>query len=224
MRAGEFVFPGGQDDVPIRIAVGALGYYRDRGSQFIRLNRLSNATLTGRFGCTIPNASGTNSSLFINVGKCYDSGSLGLVLLYGVPYSLNILFNLPFAVDISISIATFGTNISGEHYSLECSAKVNGSTDPVNFTWIDPANNEVPFEMINTTNSISTLIFDPLSVSQAGTYSCRVTLGEVEQRESVTVGVEGRLCTGFECQFRIIFTFNSSWSLPVIKGSSHSQQ
>lgn len=104
---------------------------------------------------------------------------------------------MPLTVDITISIATFGTNISGERYSLECSAEVNGSTDQVNFTWIDPANDEVPFEMINTTDSTSTLIFDPLSVSQTGTYSCRVTLGEVEQRASVTVGVEGKLCIGF---------------------------
>lgn len=81
MRAGEFVFPDGRGIVPIRIAAGALGYYRDRGSQFIRLNRLSNATLTGRFECMIPDASGTNASLFINVGKHYDSGSLGLVAL-----------------------------------------------------------------------------------------------------------------------------------------------
>lgn len=69
MRAGEFVFPDGQNLVPIRISVGALGYYRDRGSQFIRLNRLSNATLTGQFGCVIPDASGINASLFINVGR-----------------------------------------------------------------------------------------------------------------------------------------------------------
>jgi hypothetical protein len=69
MRAGEFVFPGGQSIVPIKISVGVLGYYRDRRSQFIRLNRLSNATLTGQFGCVIPDANGTNVSLFINVGR-----------------------------------------------------------------------------------------------------------------------------------------------------------
>ena len=75
MRAGEFVFPDGQSPiyVPIRIAVGVLGYYRNRGSQFIRLNRLPNSTLTGRFGCVIPDASGTNTSLFINVGRYYES-------------------------------------------------------------------------------------------------------------------------------------------------------
>jgi hypothetical protein len=102
---------------------------------------------------------------------------------------------LPFTVDITVSIATFGTNSSGELFGLECSVEVNGSTDQVNFTWLDPSNDEVPFEMINATNSTSTLIFNPLSISHAGTYSCRVTLGEVEQRESVTVGVEGKLCT-----------------------------
>ena len=100
---------------------------------------------------------------------------------------------LPLTVDIVVSIATFGTNTSGELYSLECSVEVSGSSDQVNFTWLDPSNDEVPLEMINATDSISTLIFDPLSISHAGTYSCRVTLGEVEQRESLTVGVEGNV-------------------------------
>ena len=198
MRAGEFVFPDGQSLVPIRIAVGVLGYYRDRGSQFIRLNRLPNATLTGWFGCVIPDASGANTSLFINVGRYYES----LYAWYNLwPHNnvklYHILFNLPLTVDITVSIATFGTNISGQLYSLECSAEVNGSTDQVNFTWLDPANDEVPFEMINATDSTSTLIFDPLSISHAGTYSCRVTLGEVEQKEILTVGVEGKLCTRY---------------------------
>ena len=72
-RAGEFVFPGDQGLVPINMSVGVLGYYRDRGSQFIRLNRLSNASLTGQFGCVIPDASGTNAGLFVNVGRFYDT-------------------------------------------------------------------------------------------------------------------------------------------------------
>ncbi len=77
MRAGEFIFPGGQI-VPIKISVGVLGYYRDRRSQFIRLNRLSNATLTGQFRCVIPDASGTNASLFVDVGR--------YTFVYGVTY------------------------------------------------------------------------------------------------------------------------------------------
>lgn len=100
---------------------------------------------------------------------------------------------MPLTVDIIVSIATFGTNTSGELYSVKCSVEVSGSTDQVNFTWLDPSNDEVPFEMINATDSTSTLIFDPLSISHAGTYSCRVTLGEVEHKESLTVGVEGNV-------------------------------
>ena len=73
MRAGEFIFPDGHDQrlVPIKIDAGVLGYYRDRQSQLIRLNRFSNATLTGQFRCMIPDASGTDASLFVNVGKYY---------------------------------------------------------------------------------------------------------------------------------------------------------
>ena len=129
-------------------------------------------------------------------------------------------------VDVTLSIATFGTNISGELYGLECSAEVNGSNDQVNFTWLDPTNDVVPFEMINATDSTSTLIFDPLSISHAGTYSCRVTLGEVEQRESFTVGVEGKLYTRYwfiECPLPLLYSLFSS-CFPVNKGNSHSQQ
>lgn len=112
-----------------------------------------------------------------------------ILLIYHNP----IYYKFPLTVDITVSIATSGTNISGELYSLECSAEVTGSTDQVNFTWLDAANDEVPIEMINTTDSTSTLIFDPLSISHTGTYSCRVTLGEAEQIESWTVGVESKL-------------------------------
>ena len=55
--------------MPIRVSADVFGYFRDRGSQLIRLNRISNATLTGQFGCMIPDASGTTASLLINIGK-----------------------------------------------------------------------------------------------------------------------------------------------------------
>ena len=69
MRAGEFELPDGGGLVPIRVSSDAHGYYRDRGSRFIRLNRLPNGITTGQFGCVIPDASGTDVSLFINVGR-----------------------------------------------------------------------------------------------------------------------------------------------------------
>ena len=103
------------------------------------------------------------------------------------------------AVDIAVSIATFGTNMSGGRYSLECSAVINGSTDQAIFTWLDPTNDVVPLEMINSTDFTSTLTFDPLTLSHIGTYTCRVTLDGIEKRTNFTVGVSGRWCIGFEC-------------------------
>ena len=73
---------------------------------------------------------------------------------------------------VSISITTSGTNIAGETYSLECSATVIGSTDQPTITWLDPMNNPVPSEMVTTAGSTSTLTFNPLAASHAGTYMC----------------------------------------------------
>ena len=67
MRAGEFYYPNNRGMVPIRMEYQ--GYYRDRSSQRIRLNRWENGTLTGQFRCEIPDANGVNTSLFINVGE-----------------------------------------------------------------------------------------------------------------------------------------------------------
>ena len=68
MRAGEFAFPGDGGLVPIRTAFDSRGYYRDRDSRLIRLNRGLNGTTTGEFRCEIPDVSGTSVSLFINIG------------------------------------------------------------------------------------------------------------------------------------------------------------
>ena len=65
-----------------------------------------------------------------------------------------------------------GTNTAGEIYRLECSVTVNGTSDQPNIVWLDPVNNPVPSEMITTTGHMSTLAFDPLAASHAGTYMC----------------------------------------------------
>ena len=67
-RAGEFYFPDGTQ-VPISYNSLARNYYRNRIPGAIRLNRRSNGTITGRFRCEIPDASGTMVNLFINIGK-----------------------------------------------------------------------------------------------------------------------------------------------------------
>lgn len=69
IRSGEFYFPD-EMPVPIMLAYSSQGYYRNRGSQFIRLNRWTTGTTTGLFRCEIPAASGITVSLFVSIGTC----------------------------------------------------------------------------------------------------------------------------------------------------------
>ena len=98
-------------------------------------------------------------------------------------------------VDINISITPYGNSTVGGRYSLECSVAVNGSDEGTNLiiTWLSPLNTEVPPVMVNTAGNTSTLTFDPLSLSHAGTYTCRVRLGGIEERRSRTVVVDCKL-------------------------------
>ena len=67
-RAGEFHFPESDAYVPNMGGV-VDGYYRDRLSRHIRLHRQPSGTITGRFRCNIPQASGPWADLFINIGE-----------------------------------------------------------------------------------------------------------------------------------------------------------
>ena len=69
MRAGQFHFPVSNVTVPFMGGV-TNGYYRDRQSQLIRLHRQPlSGTITGRFRCNIPQASGPPVDLYINIGE-----------------------------------------------------------------------------------------------------------------------------------------------------------
>ena len=100
---------------------------------------------------------------------------------------------LPDPISINVSITTSGTNTAGETYSLWCSVTVTGSNDQPNITWLDPMNNTVPSEMFTTTGNMSTLTFDPLAASHAGSYMCRATVtGNVTQTDTKVVSVESK--------------------------------
>ena len=45
--------------------------------------------------------------------------------------------------------------------------------------------------MVSTTGSMSTLTFNPMAASHAGTYTCRVTTGGVTETQTSTVIVNG---------------------------------
>ena len=90
-------------------------------------------------------------------------------------------------------ITTSGTSTAGEIYSLECSVTVTGSTDQPTTTWLDSMINPVPSEVVTTIGSMSTLTFNPLSASHAGTYTCRATVaGNLMQTDTQAVYVESK--------------------------------
>ena len=99
-----------------------------------------------------------------------------------------------YTVNIIVSITASGTNTAGETYSLECSVAVTGPTnDQPTITWLDPMNNTVPSEMFTTTGSMSTLTFNPLATSDAGTYTCQVMAAGIMEAMSFNINVKGKL-------------------------------
>ena len=103
-------------------------------------------------------------------------------------------------VDILVSVTDSGDNTAGETSSLECSVTVTGLPDTPTITWLDdgveiPSTD--PTRMVSiTTGSAgsgysSTLMFNPLAASHAGTYTCRARLGGAEVNGSTDVVIKG---------------------------------
>ena len=64
-RFGQFYYPNG---VQVPVLSAGQGFYRNRGDQLIRLNRQDRATsLTGKYRCEIPDASGEMQNLYITL-------------------------------------------------------------------------------------------------------------------------------------------------------------
>jgi hypothetical protein len=97
-----------------------------------------------------------------------------------------------------VSITPSGTATAGESYRMECTVTVTGSTDQPMITWLDggveiPSSD--PTRTISSTSGSagsysSTLTFNPLSASHAGTYTCRATLGSAMNSTSTTITVQ----------------------------------
>ena len=101
-------------------------------------------------------------------------------------------------VDISATIVQAGYNTAREVHRLECSILVTGSTDIPTIAWlhdnfkiIESFNNatRVVSMISNSANGSysSTLTFNPLSTSDAGTYTCTVTLDGAEVNQSTNI-------------------------------------
>ena len=70
-----------------------------------------------------------------------------------------------------------------------CTATVTGTTEQPNITWSGPG---VTAGMITTTGSMSTLTFNPLAASHAGTYTCTGMVGGVTVMDTSVVTVNSK--------------------------------
>ena len=86
-------------------------------------------------------------------------------------------------VSIVVVITSTGTLTAGQNYSLDCS--VTGTTDPATYQWFDSNGTQL-------TNT-SKLQFSPLLASDAGTYTCRATVGSVVVENSDTVQINCKI-------------------------------
>ena len=97
----------------------------------------------------------------------------------------------PTPVSVTVSpITASGTATAGESYSLECTVTVTGSNDQPTITWLMGPMDNMITSGVMTNGGMSTLTFNPLSASHAGTYTCRATLGSAMDSESTTITVQ----------------------------------
>ena len=71
IRKGEWYFPNGTE-IKIRKNANYTSsyFYRDRGSQVVRLHRINNPPERGRFFCEIPDSSNEDQIIYVHIGKC----------------------------------------------------------------------------------------------------------------------------------------------------------
>ena len=88
-------------------------------------------------------------------------------------------------------ITSSGTASAGETYRLECTVTVTGSADQPVISWLTlgPMDNMITSGVV-TNEGLSTLTFNPLAASHAGTYTCRATLGSAMGSASTTITVQ----------------------------------
>ena len=113
----------------------------------------------------------------------------------------------PITPNITVSISTSGTNTAGETYSLECSATVTESTDQPTIIWLhdgneisptDPTRMVSPPTLRSNSDYSSTVTFNPLLTSHAGTYTCTAMVGSVVETENTVVTVQS------ECSLQVL--------------------
>ena len=91
---------------------------------------------------------------------------------------------------IIVRATSSGSPTAGEHFSLECS--LSGTSDSATFQWLKgPADNTTQLTSdgstaINSTSSVSQLLFSPLRASHGGLYTCQASVVGVATLEGST--------------------------------------
>jgi hypothetical protein len=101
---------------------------------------------------------------------------------------------------VSITPSGDSDNTAGQIYVLNCTVSVSGSPDQPTILWLgDSAEIDFDTDATRTVSMTSgsagsyssTLTFNPLAASHAGTYICRATLGSAEVNGSTVVIIKG---------------------------------
>ena len=83
IKAGEWYFPNGNQVQIMGIDRNTDHYfYRNRGSKVVRLHRVMDPPERGRFSCEVPDSSGKNQIIYVNIGKCKNWIHLRILNLY----------------------------------------------------------------------------------------------------------------------------------------------
>ena len=179
-RRGEWYQPNG---ALVQGTTSTTAFYRTRGDNGeVSLNRPSDVeSPIGFFCCEVPDATSTNQTLCVNIGK-HDPSKNAYLL-----YSLSPLLGL--------SITASGSPIAGESYTLECSAGGSEGT----FQWLGPPDDMTPvvesgqrLDIISNA-TFSRLQFRPVQQSDNGVYSCNATIDGTLISSSIDVSVHGNV-------------------------------
>ena len=154
----------------------------------------------------------------ISVVHCHPYDSLSNNSLPHSPLHAGSTASPTPSIHITISITSLGINTAGEVFSLQCSTGTmsSGSTNQLvpTITWLN-SSSQLVTSTGDGTKAVSTIMmnanggyfsmlsFDPLLASDAGLYTCRVTVGSVIRMETTTVNVSG-MYIQLHCDLRVL--------------------
>ena len=180
---GEWYFPDESQVIHTSERPAPTTFHRDRDNNGnVNLYRVSSDVMspTGRFCCEIEDATATNQTVCVNIGVSY-AGCVWFTIS-------NSLFPIFFSAFVSVQITGSGATPSlGQSYSLTCS--VSGAS-VTTYQW----RKDGSVIQGETTDMLS---FSPLGVSDAGQYTCEVTVDGVmySGEQDITIASKIKICT-----------------------------